>query len=682
MSADTETSALAPGLRFGKYVLGELLGAGGFGAVFLARDEELRREVAIKFLLAQHTKDAQFIRRFRAEAAATAAIHHPGIVTIFEAGVVSGTGTDADGGAFIVMERLSGEPLSSRLRRTTMTVRDAAHVMRQVASALAAAHARGIVHRDLKPDNIFLVRDEDVIGGERVKLLDFGIAKVSADLAPSGTTLGTSMQSIFGTPDYMSPEQCKSTARVDHRTDIYALGCMLFQMVCGRVPFLSHDPHELIGMHQFVAPPPPRSLVPAVPFEFEAIILRALAKSPDERWSSVDELRAALEPFARVPAGEPIGASASAPMLAQPQPATTLTHAAASPATRTASTRSPRSLGVAVAVVAAVTIAGALALSRGGGGDSDPAASRVDDLPPDASATVTSAAVAHVPLPAPPADAADATTSAVADVSADSGTSAAAPTTPPTPPSASSPCPDGMVFFDTTTFTMGGVSWADGSMPGRKVTLSAHCFDRTEVTARAYDACVDAGACAPARPPRAGVTHCTSGRADLRDHPINCVDWGMADAYCRSLGGRLPTEAEWEHAAGATMRKYMWGNARPTSCHLHSPYAFGRRNGAGTPCKSLGAFAGTAPVGSFPLGATPDGVFDLTGNVSELVADFYGRYRASDVRDPVGPSSGRKRVVRGGGYRHYDLWQPPHRAYWPPTETADDIGFRCARTVQ
>jgi serine/threonine protein kinase len=191
-----------------------------------------------------------------------------------------------------VMEYLEGESLSVRLQRTgTLSEVRASAWCRQVAGALGAAHAKGIVHRDLKPDNIYIVRDQDIADGERTKILDFGIAKLLARELRGHSVTRTG--SIMGTPPYMSPEQCKDAGAVDHRADLYALGCILFEMMCGRPPFVADGGGEIIAQHIYAPVPRPSSIAAVAP-QIEEIILRALAKDPSQRFQSADEMSAAL----------------------------------------------------------------------------------------------------------------------------------------------------------------------------------------------------------------------------------------------------------------------------------------------------------------------------------------------------------------------------------------------------
>ena len=269
------------GQTLGSYTIERELGRGGMGAVYLAVHAMLGRKAAVKLLRPELSRDPSTVQRFFTEARAASAIKHPSIVEIYDFGVAP------DGAAYIVMELLDGESLATRLARLgRLPVATALVFARQIATALAAAHRAGIVHRDLKPDNAFLVADPEVAGGERVKLLDFGIAKLTGDGGVAHTTTGA----IMGTPHYMSPEQCEGSRAVDHRADLYSLGCMLFQMITGRLPFEGDGVGGIIGMHLYVAPPALRTLAPDAPAAVEALVARLLAKDPAERPASADGL--------------------------------------------------------------------------------------------------------------------------------------------------------------------------------------------------------------------------------------------------------------------------------------------------------------------------------------------------------------------------------------------------------
>ena len=264
------------GQKVGSYQVVKRLGVGGMGAVYLAVHPIMGRQAAVKMLLPQYSGERDLVERFFQEAKATALVGHPGIVEIFD------FGTTEDGRAYLVMEHLLGESLAIRLQRDKrLPWQVAAQLARQVASAVGAAHDKGVVHRDLKPDNLFLVPDRDQPGGLRVKVLDFGIAKLARASQASRALTSTGM--ALGTPKYMAPEQCLDAASVDGRADIYALGCILFEMVCGRPPFTA-DSHTALLAKQLKSPPPrPRDLEPGLPAAFEEIILGCLEKQASAR---------------------------------------------------------------------------------------------------------------------------------------------------------------------------------------------------------------------------------------------------------------------------------------------------------------------------------------------------------------------------------------------------------------
>ena len=235
------------------FVLVERLGQGGMGEVWSAEQPIVKTKVAIKLLHPGISQDAAQVERFFGEAVAVDRIKHAGIVRIFDVGL-------HDGRAFLIMELLEGESLRARLvRRQRLPISELAVIGRQIAGVLAATHAQGITHRDLKPDNIFLARDAELPAGERVKLLDFGIAKLgAAGATASGGTLGT--------PRYMAPELWRDAASVDARVDLYALGCVLCEMCAGRPPFLAQSMEEACTKHlNDPAPPSASSCLPRPP---------------------------------------------------------------------------------------------------------------------------------------------------------------------------------------------------------------------------------------------------------------------------------------------------------------------------------------------------------------------------------------------------------------------------------
>jgi serine/threonine-protein kinase len=261
------------------------------GAVYLARHVTLGRSAAIKVLHPSLSSNQDMVSRFFNEARAATAVRNPGIVEVFDFGILE------DRSAYIVMEFLEGENLGARIRRGRLSVAVTMTIVRAIARALQAAHEQGIVHRDLKPDNVFLVPDPELASGERVKLLDFGIAK----LAPlSGEVSQTRTGMVMGTPTYMAPEQCRGAGAVDHRADLYALGCVAYQMLCGQPPFVADGAGELIARHLYFQPQPLRSLCPELPADVDDLVLRLLQKEPAARPASAADLVRAIDQLAAV----------------------------------------------------------------------------------------------------------------------------------------------------------------------------------------------------------------------------------------------------------------------------------------------------------------------------------------------------------------------------------------------
>jgi serine/threonine-protein kinase len=346
---------MVAGTQVGAYRVLQQIGTGGMGSVWLAEHVMLGRRAAIKLLHPMYSARPDIVTRFFNEARAAAAISDPGIVQIFDFGQHEGT-------AFIAMELLEGEPLDRRLGRLgRLPLGDALRIMRQVATTLGVAHARGIVHRDLKPENVYLVRDSEVAGGERAKLLDFGIAKLTGD--PS---VQTQTSAVMGTPAYMSPEQCRGAGQVDQRSDVYSLGCLLFALITGSPPFVAEGSGEVIAMHLREPPPAPSSRLFGLPPEIDALVLRCLAKDPAQRFASATELAVAIGEIAgSVSSPNWRTGRAGQPSIGTAIAATTLSGAsgATGPFARI------RGRGLAFAGIAAVLVGGAIAvvMSRGGG---------------------------------------------------------------------------------------------------------------------------------------------------------------------------------------------------------------------------------------------------------------------------------------------------------------------------
>ncbi|MDB4971013.1 MAG: serine/threonine protein kinase [Myxococcales bacterium] len=275
------------GTRVGNYEIKEKLGEGGMGVVYLGQHPLIGKRVAVKVLLEDYVANETIAMRFFNEAKAVNDIRHQNIVDIVDFGKV-----EKPGGGFIiyiVMELLEGQSLAARLDTRRLGLDEVQHIMKQCCSGLAASHAKGIIHRDLKPDNLFLVPrsgDENFL-----KILDFGIAKLTAT---SETNAKTRTGTLIGTPAYMSPEQCAGRSKIDARSDVYALGIVMYEMLTGHVPFKGEGFGDIVVAQITEEAKLPSTLRPDLPPEWDALVMRAIEKEPDRRFQSMEEFGVAL----------------------------------------------------------------------------------------------------------------------------------------------------------------------------------------------------------------------------------------------------------------------------------------------------------------------------------------------------------------------------------------------------
>jgi beta-lactam-binding protein with PASTA domain/predicted Ser/Thr protein kinase len=275
----TPPDPLIGALFDGRYKILKKLGTGGMATVYLAEDQELGRRIAIKILNAKHASDKQFVERFRREASSAAGLSHPNIVQIYDRG-------NAEGTYYIAMEVIEGRTLKELvIERGPSPILVAVNYGRQILAALRFAHRNGVVHRDIKPHNV-LVDDEG-----RVKVTDFGIAR-------AGASEMTEVGSIIGTAQYLSPEQARG-APVDDRSDLYSVGVLLYELLTGVAPYNGDTPVEIAMKHLSAVPEPPSTKRPEIPPELDAVVLRALAKDPDDRYQSAAEMDADLSAISK-----------------------------------------------------------------------------------------------------------------------------------------------------------------------------------------------------------------------------------------------------------------------------------------------------------------------------------------------------------------------------------------------
>ncbi len=296
----------------GRYRIESVIGQGSAGTVYKAIQELIGREVAIKVLHDYLVSDEEFIKRFRQEAKASSRLSHPNIITIYDFGVLPKTGRP-----YIAMDLLRGTPLSEMIAdRGYLPMDEAIPILSQVCAALAEAHRQGVVHRDVKPENIVLVERS----GQKMFpiVVDFGIARLvqeESDVAKI-TRTGT----VCGSPTYMSPEQCTSS-KVDHRSDIYSVGIVIYEALTGTVPFMSDELAKVMAMHLTDPPTPLNKVRPDLQFPdmLERVVAKALSKSPDDRFQDMDDMASAITEAAKQPTNNTLAVSQPLPVL-QPGP--------------------------------------------------------------------------------------------------------------------------------------------------------------------------------------------------------------------------------------------------------------------------------------------------------------------------------------------------------------------------
>ncbi|MCL4262102.1 MAG: SUMF1/EgtB/PvdO family nonheme iron enzyme [Anaerolineae bacterium] len=466
--SDTASIAFAyhGGRAFGKYILESLIGRGGMAEVYKSRHPDLDREVAVKVLHPFLTDTPGFVERFRREARAAASLRHPNIVQIYDFDVT------ADGLYYMVMEYIDGESFDKYLLRQPLPLPPAQTMdfYRQICGALQVAHEKGVVHRDIKPANIMVDREE------RPYLADFGIAQIVGDTRLTQSGMST------GTPQYMSPEQVTGGA-ISPATDIYALGTMLYQLSTGHLPFEGGNPATVM-MNQVTEPPElPRTHVPDISPALESVILKALAKEPEERfenaaalWQALAAAKAGTAVDIPIPTGVRTKAGGTA---VHPASADTAVSPEPQPTLITAAGGTPRWVWPVVAVAAVALVAVGFLLARGSGA-----------TPP-----------AEPTAPGVTSESADVLIPVGEDTAVPTPTQTAVPTETPLPSPTPTPTPPlaGMRFVPGGTFMMGNAQGNADEQPPHEVTVGDFFMDETEVTNAAYAQFVaETGHAAPA----------------------------------------------------------------------------------------------------------------------------------------------------------------------------------------
>ncbi len=686
--------ALKPGetLFNGQYRILRLLGRGGFGFVYEAQDMLLKERVAIKELIPALAGDEMVLKRFLEEAKATMRLRHKRIVgthNVF---------TERDN-YYIVMEMMPGGSLQARLQEQgAMPVEEAVRIAAEVCEGLTCAHDEGVVHCDLKPANILFDRKGEA------KVADFGIAHVSERILTRSWQTASGL--VVGTLPYMPPEQIDGV-RDDPRVDVYALGALLYRAVTDRtyLEFNTREtPRAQVENVQRIyeqEPLAPSTHNRRVPSWLDEVILRALAKQPEDRYANADELRTALlhqEPtpsLVTLPAAVMVGAKPVPPPRDPTRAATrrprgplptlvwpllggvavVLTVIVIAIAVGSADRGSEKEVATHTAVAAAV----AKAVS---GSTNTSQAPTTTPRPTNTQRPPTSTPILPTTTPRPTNTQRSPTSTPIPRTTTPRATNTQTPPTDSPSPLTITPTPEAgatgtrekdrmvMVYVPAGKFLMGSTpdEGYDNEHPQHTVSLDAFWIDKTEVTNAQYRKCVDAGTC---REP----TSCDWGKPTYSDpskanHPVVCVSWDDATAYCTWTGARLPAEAEWEKAArGTDGRTYPWGNSKP-DCRQANFWG-----------KDGGCVGGTSAVGSYPTDTSPYGALDMAGNVWEWVIDWFdeGYYARSPATNPLGPASGQERVLRGGSwYFTADGLRTAARFWYIPGARGDVAGFRCA----
>jgi serine/threonine-protein kinase len=738
--------ALEPGAVIaGRYRLDRLIGEGGMGVVWAATHIETGKPVALKHLRDEASGDAETRKRFLREAQATAAIAHPNIVAVHDL-------VETEGGLpAIVMDLLDGEPLRAKLDRDRkLSLEQAASILLPAVSAVGTAHAIGIVHRDLKPDNIFIARLPS--GEARSLVLDFGIAKLTKPTEVSTASVITGTWSLLGTPHYMSPEQIIGEKDIDHRADIWAMGAILYECLAGVRPAEAKTPGKIFELILLRGIKPLSARAPDLPGDVTDLVLRMLARERDDRPWDLHEVETVLGRYTTVRApkfGAPATIRLSSPgAMPRVSARAALEPPSEDPLTTTApdlrsmvasldfnepaSSKQPSTPFPEAPPSAPVSHGTPSQRETMDAPETLPSPGALDRTP-----TVPPRATPVITAPAPPLDRPVVTASDRHEKPKGAGSRLPAAAVPVlvalgaaaagagawillTPGSGGNPgkgplpsasgsaaassaagagsgaCPPDMVFLGGGAFLMGSNEGKEDERPVHRVEVRPFCLDRTEVTMRAYTACVVDGVCSPAEPTVTwtGITEeakalessfCLAYVSDRMDHPINCIDWTQADKYCRAQKKRLPAEEEWELAArgGSELRRHPWGDAPPgpTLANLcGSECREGmKKRGREMPPNGLGddGFFQTAPVGHFAKGASKEGLVDMTGNVGEWTGSSYCPYPSHTCSNPA-------RVVRGGGWMTSQpaSFTPTARVQSLPAHRFADVGFRCASPVK
>lgn len=622
------------GQNLGRYQILELIGKGGMATVYKAHDTHLDREVAVKVIRRESFPPDQFdmiLKRFDREAKSLGGLSHPNIVGVIDYG-------EYEGSPYLVMVYLPGGTLKERLGHP-IPWRNAVRLLVPVARALEYIHEHKIVNRDVKPSNILMTEKGQPM------LTDFGLVKI---FETQGATNLTASGAGLGTPDYMAPEQW--TGEATALSDLYSLGVVLYEMITGHRPYISDTPAGVL-LKQINEPLPlPKQYVPDLPQNMESVLLKVLARKPEDRYPDMhafaDELQNLLD-------GRELTATTIKIKKLREQMIGTVEQPAVeqTPPAPVLKKKKFSVLLVAMSILALFLSCG-LCWFVG---------SRLWSLAASGSPTkqvLTSAADTDVP----PVEIVPTSFS---------------PTSTNTPALIETPIVDeitdakniSMRLIPAGEFTMG---YDDGQIEARPASLiyvDTFYIDKYEVTNEMYAACVVDGKCRIPRLLGSSTRPSYYNNPNFANYPVLYVDWKAAKTYCEWRGARLPTEAEWEKAARGTAdeRAYPWGSALDCDHANHS-----------------GCVGDTAAVNQYDKGQSPYGVYGMSGNVWEWTNSLYSfyPYNAADGRET--PDASGKRIVRGGSWHIFGGTgggiRIDTRFMVDPVYYGAYIGIRCALT--